>query len=285
MIRLNRERAARAVPNVFRGAKRRVRELDLLKAKRQSLQDGRPLALASSLWKPAKKQLLLESGGKCGYCEADASTVCHCDVEHIRPKAIYWWLALCYDNYTAACQLCNQTYKSDQYPVAAAPIGGPMVTAQDSDQALAALVGTFAPDPIEVATSPSLVDFEAQFAGESPGLINPYLEDPEQFLAWLPDADLHEVSAAPLHREGHPFWRATKTIDVLGLNREELRRARWRTYQEVAALCEIYSSGCLDGTPKLKADTEAALKAAMEPDHSFAAMCRWTVRRQFSLNI
>jgi hypothetical protein len=94
MIQLQRVRTAKAIPAAFRGDKRRLREIELLKARRKSLQAGEKLDLESSLWKPAKEQLLRETGDKCGYCEASASTVCHCDVEHIRPKAIYWWLAL-----------------------------------------------------------------------------------------------------------------------------------------------------------------------------------------------
>ena len=86
MIRLQRVRTAKAIPAAFRGVKRRQRERELLQAKRESLRTAEKLELSSALWKPAKKQLLKETGDKCGYCEASASTVCHCDVEHIRPS-------------------------------------------------------------------------------------------------------------------------------------------------------------------------------------------------------
>jgi 5-methylcytosine-specific restriction endonuclease McrA len=60
-------------------------------------------------WKPGKKQLKAESFGKCAYCEAPTTVVAHGDVEHFRPKNVYWWLAYCYDNHLFACQICNQS--------------------------------------------------------------------------------------------------------------------------------------------------------------------------------
>ena len=63
---------------------------------------------SSRVWKAAKPQLKIESGGKCAYCESPTDTVAHGDVEHFRPKSVYWWLAYCYDNYVYACQICNQ---------------------------------------------------------------------------------------------------------------------------------------------------------------------------------
>ena len=69
------------------------------------------------VWSKAKAQLRLESSNKCAYCEADTAAVAHGDVEHFRPKSEYWWLAYCYDNYTFSCQICNQTYKSNLFPI------------------------------------------------------------------------------------------------------------------------------------------------------------------------
>lgn len=108
MIRLSRARSA-AIPARFRGVKRQLRERALLTARRDFLASAGSTFdfLTNALWKDAKAPLKAESHKKCGYCEALASVTAHCDVEHIRPKSAYWWLALCYDNYVFACQICN----------------------------------------------------------------------------------------------------------------------------------------------------------------------------------
>src|SRR4051794_40501664 len=115
MIKLERVRTASAIPRGFRGADRVKRATLLVTGTR----DG-TLAFTSrnSYWKTTKPQLKRESAGKCGYCEAPTDAVAHGDVEHFRPKSVYWWLAYCYENYVFACQICNQTFKGDGFPIA-----------------------------------------------------------------------------------------------------------------------------------------------------------------------
>ncbi len=70
---------------------------------------------------------------KCCFCEARVSHVSHGDVEHFRPKGGwkesepgvlvkpgYWWLAYDFKNLFLSCQLCNQTYKKNYFPIASA---------------------------------------------------------------------------------------------------------------------------------------------------------------------
>ena len=115
MIRLSRIRTT-AIPTRFRGTQRITRERELMTALRDHLATpGSEFKfLKNSLWSPSKPRLKAEAHDKCGYCEAFATAVAHCDVEHIRPKSVYWWLALCYDNYVLACQICNQSHPGDQ---------------------------------------------------------------------------------------------------------------------------------------------------------------------------
>jgi len=66
---------------------------------------------------------------KCCYCETK-STRSNSDVEHFRPKAAYsssfkgnslypgyFWLAYDWDNVFLACQVCNQIFKNDFFPI------------------------------------------------------------------------------------------------------------------------------------------------------------------------
>lgn len=118
MISLERVRTAGAIHAKYRGADKRERDKELMHARRSFLNDNtKPILFKSAFWKTAKTQLKKESFGKCAYCEANTDVVAHGDVEHYRPKSIYWWLAYTYDNYLFACQICNQTYKSDNFPI------------------------------------------------------------------------------------------------------------------------------------------------------------------------
>jgi len=230
-------------------------------------------------------RLALEAGDKCAYCEASSKAVCHCDVEHVRPKAIYWWLALCYENYVLACQLCNQSFKSDKYPIKGNQLAAPPLAATASDAALEALVGTFAPDPVDDSETIKRTAYAAAFMKEKPALMDPYLENPEEYFLWEPDADQKEVVITPRAKKGHKKWRAEQSIETLGLNREELRRVRWQAYLPIAVHCRVYKSGRLDDDPALKADIKAVLIGAMETRQFFAGLFRWTIREEFALTL
>src|SRR5436190_9992909 len=67
---------------------------------------------------------------KCAFCESYLSHVAYGDVEHFRPKAAlrqnredpltkpaYYWLAYCWSNLYFSCQLCNQRFKRNWFPL------------------------------------------------------------------------------------------------------------------------------------------------------------------------
>ncbi len=77
-----------------------------------------------------KSTLKLVQHEKCCFCEAYVSHVAHGDVEHFRPKGGfnndmgaplekpgYYWLAYDYDNLLFACQICNEIYKKNLFPL------------------------------------------------------------------------------------------------------------------------------------------------------------------------
>lgn len=282
MIQLSRQRTA-DIPARYRGAERISNEKALLDARRDFLQAGGASFgyLESSMWKPAKARLDVEAAGKCGYCEAEARVVAHCDVEHIRPKSVYWWLGLCFDNYVLSCQICNQTHKGDKYP-ARRPMAPPPVTAASTAAALARLADTIAPDPLNDDSALTLADFRRAWKNENPGLINPYEEDPEPFFAWLPDTTMREVAAAPRAARGRAKSRAEETIEVLGLNRPELLRSRWKQFRPVDTLCRNLKAGL--PSPE-KEDTEDMLREVMAGDSPYAAMSRYVIREIHGLTI
>ena len=66
---------------------------------------------------------------KCCFCESKISHIAYGDVEHYRPKAGwvqndepinkpgYYWLAYDWDNLLLCCQICNQRYKKNYFPI------------------------------------------------------------------------------------------------------------------------------------------------------------------------
>ncbi len=69
--------------------------------------------------------------GKCAFCESQVRHIAHGDVEHYRPKGGvrqsedgpmeqpgYFWLAYVWENLFFACQLCNQSFKKNLFPLA-----------------------------------------------------------------------------------------------------------------------------------------------------------------------
>lgn len=64
-----------------------------------------------------RTQLMKDQYSKCAYCECRV-TKQYNDVEHYRPKSIYYWLGHNWSNLLYACDLCNRTYKKKSFPLA-----------------------------------------------------------------------------------------------------------------------------------------------------------------------
>lgn len=77
-----------------------------------------------------KDQLKAEQHDKCCFCEADFTANGYGDVEHFRPKGGYqqtpkgkigkpgyYWLAYEWQNLFFSCQICNQQFKKNYFPL------------------------------------------------------------------------------------------------------------------------------------------------------------------------
>jgi uncharacterized protein (TIGR02646 family) len=77
-----------------------------------------------------KKTLIKAQHDKCFLCESKITHIAHGDVEHFRPKAGYrqsvgddlhkpgyYWLAYEWANLFLACQICNQVFKKNLFPL------------------------------------------------------------------------------------------------------------------------------------------------------------------------
>jgi len=106
--------------------------------------------------------------GKCAFCESRFDHVSYGDVEHFRPKGAvrqaadgalerpgYYWLVYEWSNLFESCQLCNQRFKENRFP-----LRDPASRARDHTQDVAL---------------------------EKPMLVKPDIEDPADFLAFEAD--------------------------------------------------------------------------------------------------
>jgi hypothetical protein len=231
-------------------------------------------------WKESKPQLKVEAYGKCAYCEAFTASVVYGDVEHYRPKSVYWWLAYCYDNYLFACAICNQQYKRAYFPVFGEAWQAPDVQSELSPEEEQALADGLTPDPL--SEDDHMARYVRQSVAEIAGLVNPYESDPEPLFAWDADPVLKEVTLTP--RSGDPLsQRAVESAEAYyGLNREELCRLRWKTYEQLDTFRQVLAAEL----PKaLHAQVRAQVSRMLDASAQFAGMSRFFAREVWKLDL
>ena len=276
MTKLERIRTAAAIPPAFRGSGRISRSLELIEGRIAGT-----LEFKSNVWKAAKKQLKLETGGKCAYCESPTDTVAHGDVEHFRPKSKYWWLAYCYDNYLYSCQICNEVHKGDEFPIHATTgaWAGPTLPAPPVPAALATLAETLTPDALDPTAGHALADFLVSAGKEKAGLVDPYITDPDPLFKWIADDVLKVVVLAPASNAVAATRAFAGAEESYGLNREELRRNRWKTYAELLVMKDSLNALAAAGIePALQQRIRDQIKAMTKVDAPYAAMVRYFVK-------
>jgi hypothetical protein len=272
MIPLTRKRVAAIIPPKYRGQPKKDTDFQILKAWRDFLHDNSlKVSFNSSFWKDAKDQLKLESNGKCAYCEANTQVVAHGDVEHYRPKSVYWWLSYTYDNYVYACQICNQVYKGDSFPVLGAIVfPEPAISGVFTDTELLLLAGRISPDPIDTTINFTLAQYETAHHQERPALINPYLDDPTLYIAYEADDTTKEVKVVAKDIAYQPYIDAAEKY--YGINRVELRSSRYTIFKVFRVLKQSYAQNLPLDTKTDIADTLNEMKS---DKYIFAGMNRY----------
>lgn len=162
-----------------------------------SIHDGTPVNFQD--YDPAREPLYRAQGSKCAYCERQQGLEGQ-PVEHFRPKGgadgrprHYYWLAWTWRNLLFACTHCNsRLLKGTKFPLAdgTAPLPEPTFAQL--------LAGDGPPFAIE---------------SESPLLIDPAREDPQDHIAWLPE-NPGEMDERLRWRPMFKSVRGEKTIDV-----------------------------------------------------------------------
>lgn len=160
-----------------------------------------------------KKALFeMHYNGKCCYCERRRDEKRELDVEHFRPKAKvtgvrdhpgYWWLAYEWDNYFYSCKKCNEDHKINLFPLL--------------DETL------------------RVYNEDVDLSSESPFLINPELENPEDFIGWE-WYKAYGVLVKAVGEDGQ--GRGAKTIQITGLNEGNLPIERAELVRHLGHIAE-----------------------------------------------
>lgn len=275
MIALLRVRTDQAIHLNFRGDKRVVFNKELLIQERELSQGNiKVRKFAESRWGVTKNQLFIETKGKCAYCEADTKIVSYGDVEHYRPKSIYWWLAYCYDNYLVSCAICNQVHKKDKFPTLNTRMLGLDISSETTNEEINLLANRLNPDPLTETEGLEYDDFKSLHLIERPLLINPYYENPEDFFAYEADDILKEVSIIPLRDEAIPFVEAS--VNIYGLNRRELLDLRYRHFLWYDTFCSALNDKGISLTTQQR--VEMAIREMMSQNAVFSGMIRYFER-------
>jgi uncharacterized protein (TIGR02646 family) len=199
-----------------------------------------------------KEALLLAQHDKCAFCESMITHISYGDIEHFRPKGAvrqhefdplqypgYYWLAYEWSNLFLSCQLCNQRFKRNCFPLR---------------------------NPKHRARS-----HRGNLNRESPLLIDP---------TGLPDQHLTFEGETAVARDNSEVGRVT--IEVLGLNRDELRKQR-RERRKVLITLQKVQAQLLTAThpsPEMLEslrEIRTLLEAAITDYPEYAAMARVTL--------
>jgi hypothetical protein len=166
-------------------------------------------------------------------------------------------------------------------------MAGPSVTSATADAQLAALVDSFAPDPVTIGVGFLHATFVAACAAEQAGLPDPYTHDPELYFRWEVDETHKEIWLRPRTASARHRFIAKSCVDFLGLNREELRRWRWTlVYKNLVVLRDVLKD--LDGkgvTSNARKITADGIREMMASDQPYAGMVRYFVNTLWTMNL
>lgn len=158
---------------------------------------------------------------KCAFCESFGNSS-PLQIEHYRPKSIYYWLAYEWSNLLLVCHECG-TKKSDNFPIQG------VRAAQPRDNRSQWQAGS------------------TSFMAEKPLLLNPETDDPTDHLVFLPDGSI----AGKDNSE-----RGKQTIKICDLNRPTLTAARKALIQKFRSEIRDYLDFIMHLLKEKKAETK-----------------------------
>jgi hypothetical protein len=149
--------------------------------------------------KAVKDKLKIIYKCKCAFCESNTHAGAHKDVDHYRKKTHYYWLGYEWTNFLLSCQICNRDFKKSLFPLEN--------DAHRIKEHPLSITGEFDRTQCHILSD--------SLKAEKPLLLHPAIDNPKEHLKFLPDGLVEGLTA-----------KGKKSIEVYGLKRDELRKAR-----------------------------------------------------------
>ncbi len=149
--------------------------------------------------KTVKDKLKIIFKCKCAFCETNTHVGAHKDVEHYRNKVHYYWLGYEWTNLLLSCQICNRDFKGRLFPL---ENNANRITVHPLS-----ITGEFDRTQCHILSD--------NLKAEKPLLLHPAIDNPKEHLKFLSNGLVEGLTL-----------KGKKSIEVYGLKRDELRKAR-----------------------------------------------------------
>ena len=160
---------------------------------------------------------------------------------------------------------------------------GPALPAPPTPAAFATLADALTPDAVDLNAGHALANFLVAAGKEKAGLVNPYVTDPDPLFKWIANDTLKIVELAPASNMVAAKRAFAGAEASYGLNREELKRTRWKTYAEFLVMKDSLKAFEAAGIePALQQRIRDQIKAMTKVDAPYAGMVRYFVK-EFAL--
>jgi len=206
---------------------------------------------------------------KCAYCECKMTATADWDIDHFRPKGRvaeredhpgYYWLTYVWDNLYPSCQHCNQRRKDQPRweDTTELPAGGKVDQFPLMDESARAM------DP------------SSDVYAERTLLIDPYLDDPEDYLGYDPTGQIFSLNDNP---------KGKKTIDVFHLVRRRLRDVRRKKMKIVIGIVKLISNDARVANSGASDELKALLESMRAGEYEHAGVARYVAKhpREFGV--
>lgn len=133
--------------------------------------------------------------------------------------------------------------------------------------------GSFTPDPLNNNEGLDMSEFIRRHKDERLLLINPYIDDPQNYFAWNVDTTLEEVELIPVRNNDFSEKYVKAAENAYGLNRDELKKLRYEIYLQYSTH-KLYVNAT-ETHLQIKAKSQAIINRMLGNDKSYSGMLKY----------
>ena len=138
------------------------------------------------------------------------------------------------------------------------------------------------PDPLKDNEGQPMAQFVTNATAEQSDLVDPYMVDPTPLFKWSVDDTLKEVALESISNDPDMVRIFEATESFMGLNRPELLKERYNTYQFLKTFKDILDL-LADGPERTLVLDQ--IKTMMQDAASYAGMVRYFVNVEWQLDL